>query len=73
MIITIYDNNKYEDEFFNWLITEIRIYVFSSIDDSKLLKIDNFQVLPSNTPKGLKFSFEIYNLAGKNVNIGVSI
>lgn len=42
MIITIYDNNKYEDEFFNWLITEIRIYVFSSIDDSKLLKIDNY-------------------------------
>lgn len=42
-------------------------------DEEKLLKIDNFQVLPSNTPKGLKFSFEIYNLAGKNVNIGVSI
>lgn len=42
-------------------------------DNEKLLKIDNFQVMPSNDPKLLKFSFEIYNLAGENVNIGVSI
>lgn len=42
-------------------------------DDEKLLKIDNFQVIPSDNPKILKFSFEIYNLSGKNVNIGVSI
>lgn len=42
MIITIYDNNNYEDEFFNWLIGEIREYVFSSINDSKLLEIDNY-------------------------------
>lgn len=42
-------------------------------DDEKLLKIDNFQVLPTNNPKVLKFSFEIYNLSGQNVNIGVSI
>ena len=42
-------------------------------DDEKLLKIDNFQVLPTDNPKVLKFSFEIYNLSGKNVNIGVSI
>lgn len=42
-------------------------------DDEKLLKIDNFQVMPSDNPKILKFSFEVYNLSGKNVNIGVSI
>lgn len=42
-------------------------------DDEKLLKIDNFQVMPTDNPKVLKFSFEIYNLSGKNVNIGVSI
>lgn len=42
-------------------------------DDEKLLKIDNFQVLPTDNPKVLKFSFEIYNLSGQNVNIGVSI
>lgn len=42
-------------------------------DEEKLLKIDNFQVLPTDDPKVLKFSFEIYNLAGQNVNIGVSI
>ena len=42
-------------------------------DDEKLLKIDNFQVMPTDNPKVLKFSFEVYNLAGKNVNIGVSI
>lgn len=42
-------------------------------DDEKLLKIDNFQVLPTDNPKVLKFSFEIYNLSGENVNVGVSI
>lgn len=42
-------------------------------DEEKLLKIDNFQVLPTDNPKVLKFSFELYNLAGQNVNIGVSI
>lgn len=42
-------------------------------DDEKLLKIDNFQVLPTDNPKVLKFSFEVYNLTGENVNIGVSI
>lgn len=43
-------------------------------DDEKLLKIDNFQVLPvDNNPKLLRFSFEIYTLSGKNVNIGVSL
>lgn len=42
-------------------------------DDEKLLKIDNFQVLPSDNPKVLKFSFDVYNLSGSNVNIGVSI
>lgn len=42
-------------------------------DDEKLLKIDNFQVMPTDNPKVLKFSFEVYNLSGKNVNIGVSI
>ena len=42
-------------------------------DEEKLLKIDNFQVMPTDDPKVLKFSFEIYNLAGQNVNIGVSI
>lgn len=42
-------------------------------DEEKVIKIDNFQVLPTNDPKTLKFSFELYNLAGKNVNIGVSI
>ena len=42
-------------------------------DEEKLLKIDNFQVMPTEDPKVLKFSFEIYNLAGQNVNIGVSI
>lgn len=42
-------------------------------DDEKLLKIDNFQVLPSTNPKDLKFSFEIYNLSGKNVNVSVTI
>lgn len=42
-------------------------------DDEKLLKMDNFQVLPTDNPKILKFSFEIYNVAGNNVNIGVSI
>lgn len=42
-------------------------------DDEKLLKIDNFQVMPSDNPKVLKFSFEVYNLSGKNVNIGVSV
>lgn len=42
-------------------------------EDEKLLKIDNFQVLPTDNPKVLKFSFEIYNLSGQNVNIGVSI
>ena len=42
-------------------------------DDEKLLKMDNFQVMPTDDPKTLKFSFEIYNLSGDNVNIGVSI
>lgn len=42
-------------------------------DEEKLLKIDNFQVIPSNDPKILKFTFELYNLSGKNINIGVSI
>lgn len=42
-------------------------------DDEKLLKVDNFQVLPTDDPKVLKFSFEIYNLSGQNVNIGVSV
>lgn len=42
-------------------------------DDEKLLKIDNFQVLPTTNPKELKFSFEIYNLAGQNVNVSVTI
>ena len=42
-------------------------------DEEKLLKIDNFQVLPSTNPKELKFSFEIYNLAGQNVNVSVTI
>ena len=42
-------------------------------DEEKLLKIDNFQVMPTQEEKVLRFSFEIYNLAGKNVNIGVSI
>lgn len=42
-------------------------------DDEKLLKIDNFQVMPTDNPKILKFSFEVYNLSGQNVNIGVSI
>lgn len=42
-------------------------------DDEKLLKMDNFQVLPTDNPKVLKFSFEIYNVAGSNVNVGVSI
>ena len=42
-------------------------------DEEKVIKIDNFQVLPSNDPKVLNFSFEIYNLSGQNVNIGVSI
>ena len=42
-------------------------------DDEKLLKIDNFQALPTDDPKVLKFSFEIYNLSGQNVNVGVSI
>jgi len=42
-------------------------------DDEKLLKIDNFQVLPSTNPKELKFSFEIYSLSGKNVNVSVTI
>ena len=42
-------------------------------DSEKLLKIDNFQVMPTNDPKLLKFSFEIYNLNGENVNVGVSI
>lgn len=42
-------------------------------DDEKLLKIDNFQVMPTDNPKVLKFSFEVYSLSGKNVNIGVSI
>lgn len=51
---------------------QIRNYDLLS-DDEKLLKIDNFQVMPSDNPKILKFSFEVYNLSGKNVNIGVSI
>ena len=42
-------------------------------DDEKLLKIDNFQVMPTSNPKELKFSFEVYTLSGKNINIGVSI
>lgn len=42
-------------------------------NDEKLLKIDNFQVIPTEDPKILKFSFEVYNLSGQNVNIGVSI
>jgi len=42
-------------------------------DDEKLLKMDNFQVLPTENPKMLKFSFEIYTLSGKNINIGVTI
>jgi len=42
-------------------------------NEEKLLKIDNFQVLPTDNPKTLKFSFEIYNLSGQNANIGVSI
>ena len=43
-------------------------------DDEKLVKIDNFQVLPvDNNPKLLRFSFEVYTLSGKNINIGVSI
>ena len=44
-----------------------------SYNPAKLLKIDNFQVMPSDNPKVLKFSFEVYNLSGKNVNIGVSV
>lgn len=42
-------------------------------DDQKLLKMDNFQVMETENPKVLKFSFEIYNVSGQNVNIGVSI
>lgn len=42
-------------------------------DDEKLLKIDNFQVLPTTNPKELKFSFEIYSLSGKNINVSVTI
>lgn len=43
-------------------------------NDEKLLKIDNFQVLPvDDNPKILRFSFEIYTLSGKNINMGVSI
>lgn len=42
-------------------------------DDEKLLKIDNFQVMPTDDPKTVKFSFEVYTLSGQNVNIGVSV
>lgn len=42
-------------------------------DDEKLLKMDNFQIMPTTNPKELRFSFEIYTLSGQNVNIGVSI
>jgi len=42
-------------------------------EDEKLIKIDNFQVLPTSNPKVLKFSFEVYTLSGKNINIGVTI
>lgn len=42
-------------------------------DDEKLLKMDNFQIVPTTNPKELRFSFEIYTLSGQNVNIGVTI
>lgn len=42
-------------------------------DDEKLVKMDNFQIMPNTDPKRLNISFEIYTLSGKNVNIGVTI
>lgn len=42
-------------------------------DDEKLLKMDNFQINPSDNPKNLVISFEIYTLSGQNINIGVTI
>ena len=42
-------------------------------DDERLLKMDNFQIQPSENPKNLVVSFEIYTLSGQNVNIGVTI
>ena len=64
-----------EDEIRVNVIIAERSYrlIIKKTDEEKVIKIDNFQVLPTNDPKTLKFSFELYNLAGKNVNIGVSI
>jgi hypothetical protein len=42
-------------------------------DDEKLLKMDNFQINPSDNPKNLVISFEIYTLSDQNINIGVTI
>lgn len=42
-------------------------------NDERLLKMDNFQIQPSESPKNLVVSFEIYTLSGQNVNIGVTI
>ena len=42
MNITIYNNNKYDDKFFIWLMKEVRNYVISSINESKLNQIDNY-------------------------------
>lgn len=41
MTIVISNEKKFEDEFFNWLLPEIRDYVISSVDNRKLIKVDN--------------------------------
>lgn len=42
-------------------------------DSERLLKMDNFQIAPSDNPKNIQISFEIYTLSGQNINMGVTV
>jgi hypothetical protein len=42
MTITISNDKGFEDDFFDWLIPNIREYVLAHIDEKKLLKVDEY-------------------------------
>ncbi|MCM1260582.1 MAG: hypothetical protein NC222_06465 [Staphylococcus sp.] len=47
---------------------------FDSLTDSeKLLKIDNFQVMPNDNPKMINLSFDLYNYAWQNQKIEIAL
>lgn len=42
-------------------------------DEEKLLKIDNFQINPTTTPKLISFTFELYNVNNENSSINIGL